>query len=73
MGFIRMVVLANQWGRVQVPLDEYFEEHRERYLTGKIRNIDVRRITGDPGYVVEYALKGLTRRTSSDDDVLVLD
>jgi hypothetical protein len=67
------IVLANQWGRVQVPLDEYFEENRARYLTGKIRNIHVRRITHDPGYVVEYALKGLTRQTSSDDDLLVLD
>ena len=67
------IVLANQWGRVQVPLDEYFEENREQYLTGKIRDIDVRRITHDPGYVVEYGLKGLMRRTSSDDEVLVLD
>ena len=67
------IVLANRWGRVQVPLDEYFDEHRERYLTGKIRNIDVRRITYDQDYVVEYALKGLIRRTASDDDLLVLD
>jgi hypothetical protein len=67
------IVLANQWGRVQVPLDEYFEENRKQYLTAKIRNIDVRRITRDPGYVAEYALKGLMRRTASDDDVLVLD
>jgi hypothetical protein len=67
------IVLANRWGRVQVPLDEYFEENREQYLTGKIRNVDVRRITHDPGYVAEYALKGLIRRTASDDDVLVLD
>lgn len=67
------IVLANRWGRVEVPLDEYFEENREQYLTGKIRNIDVRRIACDPGYVVEYTLKALMRRTSSDDDVLVLD
>ena len=29
------IVLANQWGRVQVPLGEYFEENRERYLLKK--------------------------------------
>ena len=67
------IVLANRWGRVRVPLVEYFEEHGGQYLTEKTRNIDVQRITHDPGYVVEYALKGLTRGTSSDDDVLVLD
>ena len=67
------IVLANRWGRVQVPLDEYFEENGREYLTGKIRNIDVRRITYDQDYVVEYALKGLIRRTASDDDLLVLD
>ena len=33
------IVLANRWGRVQVPLDEYFEENGREYLTGKIRNI----------------------------------
>jgi hypothetical protein len=67
------IVLANRWGRLQVPLDEYFEGNGGQYLTAKIRNIDVQRITHDPGYVAEYALKGLMRRTSSDDDVLVLD
>ena len=67
------IVLANRWGRVQVPLDEYFQENGREYLTGKIRNIDVRRITYDQDYVVEYAIKGLIRRTASDDDLLVLD
>ena len=33
----------------------------------------MQRITYDPDYVVGYALKGLIRRTASDDDVLVLD
>ena len=67
------IVLANRWGRLPAPLDEYFEEKGRQYLTGKIRNIDVQRITYDPDYAVGYALKGLIRRTASDDDVLVLD
>ena len=67
------IVLANRWGRVPVPLDEYFQEKGRRYLTGTIRNIDVQRITYDPDYAVGYALKGIIRRTASDDDVLVLD
>jgi hypothetical protein len=67
------VVLGNRWGRVQVPLDEYFAENREKYLTGKIRHVDVQRITHDQDYVVEYALKGLVKHTVSEDDVLVLD
>jgi hypothetical protein len=67
------IVLANQWGRVPVPLDEYFEEKGRQYLTEKTRHIDVRRITYNPDYIVGYALKGIIRRTASDDDVLVLD
>jgi hypothetical protein len=67
------VVLANRWGRVQVPLDEYFEENGGEYLTRKIQTIDVQRITHDPDYVVGYALKGLVKRSATADDVLVLD
>ena len=33
----------------------------------------MQRITYDPDYAVGYALKGIIRRTASDDDVLVLD
>jgi hypothetical protein len=66
------IVLANRWGRVRVPLDEYFEQKAGKYLGGKIRNIDVQRITREPGYVVEYALKGLLKRTVVPDDILVL-
>jgi len=67
------VMLANRWGRVQVPLDEYFAENGGKYLTAKIRTIDVQRITHDQDYVVGYVLKGLVKRTVSADDVLVLD
>jgi hypothetical protein len=66
------ILLGNRWGRLHVPLDQYFEENAGKYLDGKIRHIDVQRITHDPGYVVDYALKGLLRRTASNDDILVL-
>ena len=66
------IVLGNRWGRVRVPLDQYFEENAEKYLDGKIRNIDVQRITYEPDYVVDYALKSLLKRTASNDDILVL-
>jgi hypothetical protein len=32
-----------------VPLDQYFEENAGKYVKGKIRNIDVQRITYEPG------------------------
>jgi hypothetical protein len=67
------IVLANRWGRVQGPLDEYFEENSGQFVRGKIRNIDVQPITHELGYVVSYGLKGLVKRTASDDDILVLD
>ena len=66
------IMLGNRWGRIRVPLDQYFGENAEKYVKGKIRNIDVQRITHDPGYVVDYAFKSLLRRTSSNDDILVL-
>lgn len=53
-------------------LKGYFETENGQYLTGKIRDVDVKPITHNPGYVVEYALKGLVKRTVSPDDVLVL-
>ena len=66
------IVLGNRWGRICVPLDQYFEENAGKYVKGKIRNIDVRRITYEPGYVVDYALKSLLKRTASNDEILVL-
>ena len=66
------IVLGNWWGRLRVPLDQYFEEHGEKYLDGKIRHINVQRITYEPDYVVGYALKSLVKRSASNDDVLVL-
>ena len=66
------IVLGNRWGRIRVPLDQYFEENAAKYVKGKIRNIDVQRITHEPGYVVGYALKSLLKRTASTDDILVL-
>ena len=73
MGFISHgIVLGNRWGRIRVPLDQYFEENARTYVKGKVRNIDVQRITHEPGYVVDYALKSLLKRTASNDDILVL-
>jgi hypothetical protein len=66
------VVLGNRWGRIRVPLDQYFEEDAGKYVKGKISNIDVQRITYEPGYVVDYALKSLLKRTASNDEILVL-
>ena len=66
------IVLGNRWGRIRVPLDQYFGENAGKYVKGKIRNIDVQRITYEPGYVVDYALKSLLKRTASNDEILVL-
>jgi hypothetical protein len=66
------IVLGNRWGRIRVPLDQYFAENAGKYVGGKIRNIDVQRITHESGYVVDYALKSLLKRTASNDDILVL-
>ena len=66
------IVLGNRWGRVRESLADHFRESEDHYVTGKIRGIYVGRITHDPEYTVEYALKSLPRRNSSPDDVLLL-
>jgi hypothetical protein len=65
------IMLGNCWGRIRAPLDQYFEENAEKYLDGKIRHIDVQRITHEPGYVVDYALKNLLKRTASNYDIVL--
>ena len=66
------VLLAHRWGRLNIPLDLHFEEKRATYQTGKIRTIDVKRIDYDPGYVTEYAGKGLKRPCFNTDHILIL-
>jgi len=66
------VVVANRWARIPETLDVHFEQNLKKYLTRKLQHIDVRRITHSAEYVTEYALKSLKRRTSSEDDILVL-
>jgi hypothetical protein len=66
------IVLGNKWGRVRTGLEKHFKEEKDTYVTGKIREIDIERITHNLDDVVEYTFKSLKRRTSSPDDVLVL-
>ena len=47
-------------------------QKRKIYETGKIRTIDIRRITHDVNKPVDYIFKSLKRRSFSSDDVLVL-
>jgi hypothetical protein len=66
------IVLGNRWGRVRESLTDHFKEFEDNYVTGKVREIYVERITHDPEYTVDYALKSLPRRNSSPDDVFLL-
>jgi len=66
------IVLGNKWGRVRTGLEKHFQEEEDKYVTGKIRGINIRRITHDLENAVEYTFKSLKRRTFSPADVLVL-
>jgi hypothetical protein len=66
------IVFGNKWGRVRTGLEKHFKEEKDKYVTGKIRKIDIERITHNLDDVVDYTFKSLKRRTSSPDDVLVL-
>jgi len=67
------IVLGNRWGRVRTGLKKHLKEYEDEYVRGKIRQIYVKPITHDPRNAVEYTFKSLLRRTSTPDDVLVLD
>jgi hypothetical protein len=64
------IILANRWGRITKSLDDHFKEHKDNYVRGKIRNIDVQDIT-EPRGAVGYEMKSIKRRSFSPDDVLV--
>jgi hypothetical protein len=66
------IVIGNRWGKMRIGLHEHFKTEMGRYLTDKLRHVDVQPITHDSGYAVEYALKSLVKRTASPDEVLVL-
>ena len=65
------ILLGNKWGRMRMGSDKH-ETNIGQYLTAKVRNIHVAPIMHNPDYVVEYALKGLVKRTAFPDDVLPL-
>jgi hypothetical protein len=66
------IVLGNKWGRVRTGLEKHFQEEEDKYVTGKIREIHIGRITHDLENAVEYTFKSVKRRTFSPADVLVL-
>jgi hypothetical protein len=66
------IMVANRWVRIPETLDVYFQENLSDFLVGKLRHIDVQRITDRPKYTTGYGMKGLKRPTFSEDDVLVL-
>jgi hypothetical protein len=66
------IVVGNKWGKMRVGLHEHFKNELGRYLTDKLRRVDVQPITHNRGYAVEYTLKSLVKRTASPDEVLVL-
>src|SRR5262249_44802402 len=53
------------------PLDAHISSNLGKYLTGSIRQIDVKPITYKPEYVTGYGMKGLKRSSFSNDDVLI--
>jgi hypothetical protein len=66
------IILAHRWGRLTDPLDVHFSEKRRTYVAGKIRSIDVVKITERPQYTTDYAGKGLKRPCFNPDHILIL-
>jgi hypothetical protein len=52
-------------------LDVHINEDLQNYLVGSIRTIGVEPITYDPVYVTGYGMKGLKRRSFSEDEILI--
>ena len=66
------VVVANRWARIPETLDVYFEENLGKFLTNKLRHIDVQGIMNRTEYAAGYGMKGFKRPTFSEDHILVL-
>jgi hypothetical protein len=66
------IILANKWGRIRSDLGDHFSDEKDMYETRKIRSIGIKPITYGLPAVVDYTFKSLKRRTSTIDDVLVL-
>jgi hypothetical protein len=52
-------------------LDVHINQNRSKYLVGGIRTIGVEPIAHDPVYVTGYGMKGLKRRSFSNDDISI--
>jgi hypothetical protein len=53
-------------------LVSHFSEERRGYLNNNLARLEVKEITHEPGYVVDYGMKSLKRKTVEFDDVWVL-
>jgi hypothetical protein len=65
------IVLANRWVR-NSDLAKHVEDKRKRYVTGIIRELEVTPIKRTLETAVDYTFKSVKRRTSSLDEVLIL-
>ena len=65
------IMLANRWVR-NSDLAKHVEAKRKLYVTGIIRELDVKPITQTLETAVDYTFKSVKRRTSSPDEVLIL-
>jgi hypothetical protein len=64
-------VLATRLGtRLQDTLDVHFRQHGSTYFTKELHHMDVKPVTHDPEFVVDYCMKALKNR-SSPDDILI--
>jgi hypothetical protein len=66
------IMVAPCESRLNVRLDEHFQQKRKIYQTQKLYRIYVEPIYTKPEYVTEYAGKGLKRTVFSTDDVPIL-
>jgi hypothetical protein len=64
-------VLATRVGtRLQETLDVHMKNNGAAYFTKELHHIDVKPVTHDPEFVVDYCMKALKNRCSPDDIVI---
>src|ERR1700722_11380553 len=64
-------VLATRVGtRLQDTLDVHFKQNGPAYFTQELHHIDVKPVTHDPEFVVDYCMKALKNHCSSDDIII---
>jgi predicted nucleic acid-binding protein len=66
------IALTPPVSRFRSTLDAHFDQDQDKYVNDKLARIDVKPITRNAAYVMDYAAKSFKRGRVSDEDIIIL-